>query len=67
MSNMGSSKPCAARGSSYERRSATRYVNMEERRAGGYSLGGEQSGHLVFLDHATTRDGVVAALRSWPS
>src|SRR3954467_15984017 len=29
----------------------------------GYNLGGEQSGHLVFLDHATTRDGIVAAPR----
>jgi phosphoglucosamine mutase len=29
----------------------------------GYNFGGEQSGHLVFLDHATTGDGIVAALR----
>ncbi len=29
----------------------------------GYILGGEQSGHIVFLDHATTGDGIVAALR----
>lgn len=39
-----------------------RYV-VEEMRRGGYNLGGEQSGHLVFLDHATTGDGIVAALR----
>jgi phosphoglucosamine mutase len=39
-----------------------RYV-VEAMRAGGYNLGGEQSGHLVFLDHATTGDGVVAALQ----
>ncbi len=39
-----------------------RYV-VEAMRRGGYSLGGEQSGHLVFMDHATTGDGVVAALQ----
>jgi phosphoglucosamine mutase len=39
-----------------------RYV-VEEMRKHGYNLGGEQSGHLVFLDHATTGDGIVAALR----
>jgi phosphoglucosamine mutase len=39
-----------------------RYV-VETMRAGGYNFGGEQSGHLVFLDHATTGDGVLAALQ----
>jgi phosphoglucosamine mutase len=39
-----------------------RYV-VEEMRKNGYNFGGEQSGHLVFLDHATTGDGIVAALR----
>ena len=39
-----------------------RYV-VEAMRAGGYNLGGEQSGHLVFLDHASTGDGIVAALQ----
>ena len=39
-----------------------RYV-VEEMRRGGYSLGGEQSGHLIFLDHNTTGDGVLAALQ----
>jgi phosphoglucosamine mutase len=39
-----------------------RYV-VEEMRRNGYNFGGEQSGHLVFLDHATTGDGIVAALR----
>jgi phosphoglucosamine mutase len=39
-----------------------RYV-LEEMRSGGYSLGGEQSGHLIMSDHATTGDGVLAALQ----
>ncbi|MCI0570594.1 MAG: phosphoglucosamine mutase, partial [Myxococcaceae bacterium] len=39
-----------------------RYV-VEEMRKHGYNLGGEQSGHLVFLDHATTGDGTLAALQ----
>jgi phosphoglucosamine mutase len=38
-----------------------RYV-LEALRAGGLSLGGEQSGHLVFLEHATTGDGVLTGL-----
>lgn len=39
-----------------------RYV-VEAMRQGGYNFGGEQSGHLIFLDHATTGDGVLAALQ----
>jgi phosphoglucosamine mutase len=31
-------------------------------RSGGYTLGGEQSGHVLLLDHATTGDGVLTAL-----
>ncbi|HTP24476.1 MAG TPA: phosphoglucosamine mutase [Anaeromyxobacteraceae bacterium] len=38
-----------------------RYV-VDEMRRSGYNFGGEQSGHLVFLDHVTTGDGVCAAL-----
>ncbi|SFQ34232.1 phosphoglucosamine mutase [Salibacterium halotolerans] len=39
-----------------------RYV-MEAMREGGYSLGGEQSGHIIFLDHVTTGDGMLTALQ----
>lgn len=39
-----------------------RYV-VEAMRSGGYSFGGEQSGHIIFLDHSTTGDGVLAALQ----
>jgi phosphoglucosamine mutase len=39
-----------------------RYV-LEELRAGGFSLGGEQSGHVVLPGHATTGDGLLTALR----
>jgi phosphoglucosamine mutase len=38
-----------------------RYV-LEEMRRGGYSLGGEQSGHVVMTEYATTGDGVLTAL-----
>lgn len=39
-----------------------RYI-IERMLADGYNVGGEQSGHIIFLDHNTTGDGVIAALR----
>jgi phosphoglucosamine mutase len=39
-----------------------RYV-VEEMRQNGYTFGGEQSGHLIFLEHNTTGDGILAALQ----
>jgi phosphoglucosamine mutase len=39
-----------------------RYV-MEKMLEGGYNLGGEQSGHVIFLDHNTTGDGLISALQ----
>jgi phosphoglucosamine mutase len=39
-----------------------RYV-MELMLEGGYNLGGEQSGHLIFLDHNTTGDGLITSLQ----
>ncbi len=44
-----------------ETRVGDRYV-LEELRAGGYALGGEQSGHIVMPAHATTGDGILTAL-----
>src|SRR5699024_2534989 len=38
-----------------------RYV-LEAMREGGFSLGGEQSGHIILADHASTGDGVLTAL-----
>jgi phosphoglucosamine mutase len=39
-----------------------RYV-LEEMLKNGYNIGGEQSGHIIFLDHNTTGDGLVSALQ----
>ncbi|WP_442602764.1 phosphoglucosamine mutase [Paenibacillus sp. KN14-4R] len=39
-----------------------RYV-MEEMRKGGYNLGGEQSGHVIFLDYGTTGDGILSGIQ----
>lgn len=39
-----------------------RYV-LQEMLSGGYNLGGEQSGHVIFLDHNTTGDGLITALQ----
>jgi phosphoglucosamine mutase len=63
MSNLGLERALDARGGSLVRTAVgDRYV-VEEMRKHGYNFGGEQSGHLVFLDHMTTGDGVLAALQ----
>ena len=63
MSNMGLDRALAAAGGHLRRTQVgDRYV-VEEMRRDGLSFGGEQSGHLIFLDLATTGDGVVAALQ----
>jgi phosphoglucosamine mutase len=62
MSNMGLDKAMGSIGVKVLRtRVGDRYV-VEEMRKSGYTFGGEQSGHLIFLDHATTGDGAIAAL-----
>ncbi len=63
MSNLGLERALARFGGRLVRTQVgDRYV-VEAMREGGYNLGGEQSGHLIFLDHASTGDGVVAALQ----
>jgi phosphoglucosamine mutase len=62
MSNLGLDQCIAKAGGRVVRtRVGDRYV-VEEMRKNGFSFGGEQSGHLIFLEHATTGDGTVAAL-----
>ncbi|MCL1980897.1 MAG: phosphoglucosamine mutase [Proteobacteria bacterium] len=63
MSNMGLEQAMHAMGGLMVRTQVgDRYV-VEAMRAKGYNFGGEQSGHLVFLDHNTTGDGTLAALQ----
>ncbi len=63
MSNLGLERAMEAMGGKLLRTAVgDRYV-VEAMRKGGYNLGGEQSGHLVFLDHASTGDGTIAALQ----
>lgn len=63
MSNLGLERFLAARGLRLERTAVgDRYV-VEAMRRGGFNLGGEQSGHIVMTDHATTGDGLIAALQ----
>lgn len=63
MSNLGLERFLAGEGLKLERsKVGDRYV-LEAMRAGGYNVGGEQSGHMILLDHATTGDGTIAALQ----
>ena len=63
MSNMGFYKFCSERGIRYETtKVGDRYV-LERMLEKGYNIGGEQSGHVIFLDHATTGDGQLTALK----
>jgi phosphoglucosamine mutase len=63
MSNLGLERALADLGLELVRTQVgDRYV-VEEMRRSGYNLGGEQSGHVVFLDHNTTGDGLLTALQ----
>ena len=63
MSNLGLERFLAGRGLRLERTAVgDRYV-VEAMRRGGWNLGGEQSGHIVMTDYATTGDGLIAGLQ----
>lgn len=63
MSNMGFFKFCDDNGIHCERtKVGDRYV-LENMLEHGYSIGGEQSGHIIFLDYATTGDGQLSAIQ----
>jgi phosphoglucosamine mutase len=63
MSNLGLERALKGLGARLVRTPVgDRYV-VEAMRQGGFNLGGEQSGHLVFLDHASTGDGIIGALQ----
>jgi phosphoglucosamine mutase len=63
MSNLGLERFLQSRGLALHRTAVgDRYV-MERMRAEGFNIGGEQSGHMILSDYATTGDGLVAALQ----
>ena len=63
MSNLGLERHLAGNGMVLHRTQVgDRYV-MEKMRAGGFNIGGEQSGHMILSDYATTGDGLLAALQ----
>ncbi len=63
MSNLGLERFVAGMGLSLKRaKVGDRYV-LEDMRAGGFNIGGEQSGHIILTDYGTTGDGLVAALQ----
>ncbi len=64
MSNIGLKKAMEQNGIKVaETRVGDRYV-LECMRDNGYSIGGEQSGHVIFLDHNTTGDGMLTAIQT---
>ncbi|WP_306118811.1 MULTISPECIES: phosphoglucosamine mutase [unclassified Roseitalea] len=63
MSNLGLERFLAAQGLALARtKVGDRYV-VEHMRAHGYNVGGEQSGHIILSDYATTGDGLISALQ----
>ena len=64
MSNLGLERSLDSMGLDLVRTQVGDRFVVEAMRRGGYNLGGEQSGHLVFLDHTTTGDGLMTALQA---
>ncbi len=63
MSNLGLERYLTSEGLTLERTQVgDRYV-LERMRSGGFNVGGEQSGHIILTDYATTGDGLIAALQ----
>ncbi|MEP3145275.1 phosphoglucosamine mutase [Qipengyuania citrea] len=62
MSNLGLERYLAGIGLTLERTQVGDRHVLERMRRGGFNVGGEQSGHMILFDHATTGDGTVAAL-----
>jgi phosphoglucosamine mutase len=63
MSNLGLERFLAAQGLTLERTKVGDRHVLERMRSGGFNVGGEQSGHMILSDHATTGDGTIAALQ----
>ena len=66
MSNLGLYKACDRAGIRYEKTAVGDKYVCENMMANGYSLGGEQSGHIIFSKHATTGDGILLMERKQP-
>lgn len=62
MSNLGLYKACDRAGIKYEKTAVGDKYVCENMMANGHSLGGEQSGHIIFSKHATTGDGILTSL-----
>ena len=62
MSNLGLYKACDREGIRYEQTAVGDKYVSENMMANGYSLGGEQSGHIIFSKHAMTGDGILTSL-----
>ena len=63
MSNLGLERYLEGQGLTLERTKVGDRHVLEKMKADGFNLGGEQSGHMILLDHATTGDGTIAALQ----